>query len=1025
MPALDSNDLLMVRTFPQSVIRHCSFAERTAVFSGQVNGAPTLDSVSGGVVSFSFDNTTGSSGAIERDATIEFGTTAGAKDVGVSRVRKPVSGSTMFIAETALAALKIENNIFFTVYDEIRPWAKLPRLVGVKNNSNLITSFTEYHDYDRAYSDQNDDIQPIVIISRSATSRRSPEPAGMVDVGQIYRTLSLSAFFSHAAADGGVSIASYSWSVGDCTITVGGPTSQTITLQAPIGFRLIKLTVVDSNGTSASMYFPIWAHDDTIYPPYDNFTVTADTRSTGRVMSFEFFGEDDYLADVYEGQLMCYWEEASNPPYTAMPDDYISSFMGWATRDSEELKLFDRTTYRLDVAGTQFWLNSFSGFAQKLKETGPLGTVNRWFKFPFSTLTVDRTTHYILREYTNILKLANFHWSGITNRVQAEEWKKASVWQQITELQAGNEQCQVVCDSLGAIWVRNKYEYLDLADRVGVDIIVNLDKQDWTDAQGLNITYEYANKINIVNASGSKVNPSTNKNVLQFAKAPGLVPAQSGNDDEMPFQRLRAAGSIVKLCKLAGNHWAALNNPRGEVTLELVGNYDFAEIAWGEPVTITWVDNSLRGTVVNTEEFIITNISVSHSNEKGTAPKTITWTLKQATVGEPGIQYFPPKTDGKTTLPSIKFPKINIPNYTPSDWVNLPPSVPGVGIFTGGASGDFLYRATDFNSLGTFERVNMGLAGFGACFKVDPYSPLYLGTGTTVNGWVLTTTNIYRIVDIFAVSPTIMNVRTLDNVINFAVHDNSLLMNASLRLPSWVMVLANISGGVDLYWTTDGTTWTLVDIDSGLGMISTTEYYPFVYASPTIGGLGYASFRDTAGTGLAYIFRTIDYGASWIDITPAAGDCKRVLHIPSASNPNSLIVYYEDMSGNVVKWDSALDEVIDTFALPAVGEVATLKTSPKNVNKLIVVMSSSSNFIYASRNGGKLFTTIEIEYDVSQVYMNSTHEDTFYVVNPIALIAMNVLLTKNFGVSFEDLSGNLDTFSSPPAVGFIGWAGTL
>ncbi len=70
------------------------------------------------------------------------------------------------------------------------------------------------------------------------------QPAGFVDAGQTYRTISLSAANSLVLATG-ASLTAWLWDIGDGTLVSGTLTYPLITAQFPVGFRYVALTVTD------------------------------------------------------------------------------------------------------------------------------------------------------------------------------------------------------------------------------------------------------------------------------------------------------------------------------------------------------------------------------------------------------------------------------------------------------------------------------------------------------------------------------------------------------------------------------------------------------------------------------------------------------------------------------------------------------------------------------------------------------------------------------------------------------------
>jgi hypothetical protein len=666
MSEVSAADLLIFNEFPQSLKRALSVCPRTPVFQAQVNGAALTDAVTLGAIAVNFDNVTlGAFGDIIPGMSLDFGTAAGLRNIGTVRVRETATASQIKIAETSLGKIPIVDNCFITIVDEFRPWQVMPRLVGTKiNGSAYVNSFVEYHDYDDSYTDQNGDIEPKANVVRDFDSNGDPLPyraAGYVDAGETFRTVELSANASEAFAPGAI-ITDVLWDVKDGTITVGSTTTAniTVTFPATTTFRYCTLRVEDSNGTFHTMRFPIWVHDEE-NPPITRFKVTNDTRSEGREVTFDVLGDENEVttAVIPKGTLVVYWEIAEFGDEEEQPDHYIDQFMGWITQDTVLLRLY-QSRYSMNVAGPVYWLGHFDSFAQTLHQA----TANKWYRIV--NLTMDRVTHYVLRSYCNILSLVNLYPTGLLEVALAEDIKKGTVWDQLVELLKAARMSGVGCDSMGAIWMRRHYSYLEQTDRDARVKVIELTPDKWADAQGVEITIENTAKTGIVNGAGSTI--VSGKSKLYNSKAPGNVPDEAGGTEDMPFQRLPTVDTQLVLNQLTGHHEARTNNREPEKSIALVGNYDILEPCWNEPITLTDPAENIRGTELEEVEYLVRSVSVTHSGDAGAPPKVFTWTLEKVThYSLPGITIIPKLDVVPIQMPTYTMPPLLFPgsNYLP------------------------------------------------------------------------------------------------------------------------------------------------------------------------------------------------------------------------------------------------------------------------------------------------------------------------------------------------------------------------
>jgi hypothetical protein len=109
---------------------------------------PSLDRVG----QITFDTVTaGSYLDVLPEMTVWIGTSAGACDVGIARVRKAGSSTVLFIGETSELALADDQ--YITVLDEFLPW---PIHMHVDDGT--------FADYDNAYTDQHENYEPVPVM---------------------------------------------------------------------------------------------------------------------------------------------------------------------------------------------------------------------------------------------------------------------------------------------------------------------------------------------------------------------------------------------------------------------------------------------------------------------------------------------------------------------------------------------------------------------------------------------------------------------------------------------------------------------------------------------------------------------------------------------------------------------------------------------------------------------------------------------------------------------------------------------
>jgi hypothetical protein len=225
----------------------------------------------------------------------------------------------------------------------------------------------------------------------------------------------------------------------------------------------------------------------------------------------------------------------------------------------------------------------------------------------------------------------------------------------------------------------------------------------------------------------------------------------------------------------------------------------------------------------------------------------------------------------------------------------------------------YLYTTSDFQTTSaaggpTWSRVTLGLSGTPQSYVVDPFSPLYIGTGSTVDCYIATTQRIYKVEDMFNAAPTVTSLLT------FAYEPATGTANGQRNLrASFGQFFATLTDNpwlccVSYYAGRAGHTGTWVTFSVDAGATWSTEaqinaFYasghgpdPGLYLSPKTPGLAYTSaLLSTASSPTADGYVSTDYGATWAritnpDIQPGTG--LHTGHVPWHNNPDEDVVIH-------------------------------------------------------------------------------------------------------------------------------------
>lgn len=249
--ALTNDELTLLRSENQTSRLYLALPQPAIVFQAQINQSfPTRDKI----LEISYDNAIGNYTDVIADMTLLIGTTAGAHDVGITRIRAAATPTKLYIAETS--EIPFADDQYLTVLASWEPWPRHVRIDGAKQPQMDATV---------KYSDQHRWCDPVPILGPHRVAKLINGSA----------TLHFDASSSWVI---GSSISAYSWFAPGATTTTGMNTATpTITYTAP-GSYYVGCTVTAANGKSFAGYRVVYIYDDA-YPPITQFNLD---RCVGR-----------------------------------------------------------------------------------------------------------------------------------------------------------------------------------------------------------------------------------------------------------------------------------------------------------------------------------------------------------------------------------------------------------------------------------------------------------------------------------------------------------------------------------------------------------------------------------------------------------------------------------------------------------------------------------------------------------------------------------------------------------------------
>ncbi len=684
------------------------------------------------------------------------------------------------------------------------------------------------------------------------------------------------------------------------------------------------MTVTDSNGKTHTSHCPVYARDPDPFvdDSIRNFQITGHTiKPSGQEMQLNVRQD---ISAYPDGTLAMVWAGSASSP----TDRSNVLLIGWHDTDPATIKaqrtglLRDVTLSIIDVAGR---LDRLPAFSQVLEHHSPVRTDPKYQWTDFANPNLDLFVHYILQWQSTGLDLADFQWSGT-----GSTYKAFVIGIDATSLYDGaNKRCQafipdrmLTCNRRGQLAMPVDPMLQNTADRTAI-VHVALYPQDYSSIQ---YTNKYFPTVHWINgwadlAINTAVTPLR-------CKAPGSAPGQGIEEQDCNYQ---IAVSQTALNDRTGHHYARLNKPIPELRITLAYGDD-RDI---EPADLTWVNLYLtsavaaqRGLTFDNARGLVKELSIRYDYQRTGYLRTVDLVWEPESVGYTASTVVldttsPIDSGGWTPAPAPA--PAELPHGIASGvekiamidnhmqivkTANFQSSPPTWSIYTG------LFADTSIDNFGG-DPLHSAI--------VDPFSPLYRSTGTTVRAFAVNKKGIWRIDDIFgaAGSPTKTRIYTFANY-TYVQHrtimasfgryfstesDNPWLMVASTYKSSG---LSDYDGVMTVYSKDAGATWSSeVSVASGIDTSGSHDVLmrAGLYLSPKTPGLAYtAAFTSDGNPATGAGYSTTDWGETWAalsapSMTPG-NDVAGTIHVPYPDNDNEDQAYYGKLtrSGSVYNY---------------------------------------------------------------------------------------------------------------------------
>ena len=649
--------LSRLRQRPHLTRLHLSVYEPNTVLAARIN----MGSIGRGEREIDIDVITGDVWSVNRGQTMYIGTTPGAKDMGRLRA----------ISSTLTQITVAENDVtwidgwYLTVVQYYEPWAVFPRIV--LNDDNVPQFFK---DYDITYTDQNEQLDPVVDMGPNHAMFIDNTPTGS------FASLWYTSSGTYDPSDGSIPTG-FAW-----VFDGGFPTASFVPDPGYIqytgaGHFLTTLTVTSNFGKqfSGRRHISVYTRpDEGPNPPIVSWGMLSyeGSRDQGGYSMRFWLRETADVQRINSGSLIVLFTDDYEGPFEGKAGGNAENrseviYVGYVEDDSIRI---NPVTNRLEFRSQSITgrMKELSGFSAALED---VEDATAWYEM--TQMTVDKAAIHFLRWQSTIMAIADYAPAGDDMPVEFIDFDRTSVFDAVNNLYSSAIFANIVSDRQGKIWSEIDSNVVPTGSRT-LNTAISITDQDWRSQIGIERRGDEAlSYLELGGIAYSGAGTGTSDPFL--AGAPGDAPNYFGSLERLSGLVLR---SQVQLNELAGLALARTNARYHEVTIPLAGDYRIIDIAPQERVKLTLAAaDTYRAIVWDEKSFVPQDVMYEIDQEGQTALMEVT--LREETHGPPGESVEIPVDPPFDTfdLPTWELPPFVLPPISVIPPLEPPPTSGG------------------------------------------------------------------------------------------------------------------------------------------------------------------------------------------------------------------------------------------------------------------------------------------------------------------------------------------------------------
>lgn len=633
--AMTSPELAALRTNGQRTKLYLAVLQPDTVYTALAASVPATNDK---VALIAYSGGSGTLADVKEGMTLYVGTSAGAFDLGMCRIRKVPDAGAFYFGETSEIAWDVGGTIYLTVVDDFDLWARHVR----------IASGAIKMDYDIDYSDQHTDFDPVPVMGPHAVAWLT---GATVDV-------------MFDASDSwviGSTISGHSWVAPGASATSGMNTAiPTMSYDTP-GIYRVGDTVTADNGKSFTGWRYVFVYSAVAMPAtvFELKNMQADYETGG--WSFGVVMHDEAtLGELRERSLVILfardWHGGVEGSYGPVAGRENIVAIGRVAGESVQWDA-DAGTVEFTVQGPQYWLKKIAGYSSGIEIA--TNTPTKWTDMP--ALTVRRALFHLLHWRSTATKVMDVRLTSDTRYASELAAPASNLWEEMQEIAWRTIFAHTGCNRYGGFFCEIEPQLAPAGSRTWPTVMA-ITENDWEEK--ISLRRSQVGEVSGVNLSGVNVDISGSAKAY-FSLSMGHVMTRYG--------RLEIVDRVLVSSQSQSNSLAGLimgwrNKQYPEIQVKFAGGNRFIDL-WPRQfcaIAIAAADNE-RG-VAYSGNLVPRSISFTH--DESLKPEVL---FEGETFEQLAIDGDIPESDNQPTelppppkLPPIP-PPVVIPGYAPDD----------------------------------------------------------------------------------------------------------------------------------------------------------------------------------------------------------------------------------------------------------------------------------------------------------------------------------------------------------------------